>query len=325
MNQSDWANLLDRHGIAYATSGKNVGSGNIAINCPFCGDDPSHHLNIQPNTGWYFCFRNDQHKGRNPFFLVKELVGIAEARLFCHSEGDKGADDLSALLATLDGKKEALPPRKPLVLPGREYDPHTDQPFLKYLLSRGIPEEDVSDFVRENKLRICAEGAYEGRWIIPYLSMDGKNVLTFTGRAIYKTMDLRYKSPSNAEGTPPNQVVWLNASLNCDILNTLVLVEGPWDKLMASFYDQRWFGALSTNRVSDPQINQLLSLKREGGLKEIVLLLDKDQPDSRLLVQMGLQDKLGIPVKLASLRGKWKDAGEVPVRELLKRNWFKLE
>ncbi len=138
-------------------------------------------------------------------------------------------------------------------------------------------------------------------------------------------MDLRYKSPSNAEGLPPNQVVGLDASLNYDIVNILVLVEGPWDKLMGSFFDGRWFGCLSTNRVSESQLQQLWSLKRDGILKEIVLLLDRDQPDSRLLLQMKLQDALGIPVRLGSLKNDWKDAGEVPAKELMKRNWFYLE
>jgi hypothetical protein len=101
-------------------------------------------------------------------------------------------------------------------------------------------------------------------------------------------------------------------------------MEGPFDKIKASYYDRRWFGCLSTNRATQEQINVLQRMIQRGYLEEIILLMDRDQPDSRLLLQMKLQDCLGIPVKLAEIKGDYKDAGEVPAEKLMRRNWFEV-
>ena len=324
MDKAGWIALFDKHGIEYVLSGKNVGNGNIGIKCPFCTDDPSHHLNIEPTKGLFFCFRNESHSGRNPFRLVKELIGINEAKIFCQFEPQKTTDELDILLGNLNAPQAKIKSSGPIVLPGREYDYKTDKAFKNYMLSRGIDEKDLMEFINENSLKVCAEGYYQDRWIIPYQSIDGKETITFTGRAIYKNAFLRYLSPSNAEGLAPNRYVWLTIKHSSGNINhgTLILLEGPFDKLKASFYDGRWFGCLSTNRVSESQIIQLYQLKKEGLLKNIILLLDRDQIDKRLLLQMKLQDSLGIHVNLADINHHYKDAGEVPSNILIRRKWF---
>jgi len=327
MNKSDWITLFEKHGIDYVLSGKNVGSGNIGIKCPFCSDDPSHHLNIEPSKGMFFCFRDESHSGRYPFKLVKELIGANEARIFCQNEGQKTADELDTLLGNINAPQAKIHASGTIVVPGRDYDCRTDGAFRNYLLSRGIEKEDLLDFITENDLKVCGEGVYADRWIIPYQTMDGKKIITFTGRAIYKNAFLRYLSPSNEEGLAPNRYIWLTIKHCGGTINhgTLNLLEGPFDKVKAAFYDGRWFGCLSTNRVSDSQIQQLYNLKREGILKKIVLIMDKDQVDNRLLVQMRLQDSLGLPVLLGTINKQWKDAGEVPSVYLIKRKWFMIE
>ena len=46
-------NYLDDLGVDYISEGKNVSSGWIEINCPFCGQDPSKHLGINLETGLF--------------------------------------------------------------------------------------------------------------------------------------------------------------------------------------------------------------------------------------------------------------------------------
>ena len=55
LSQVDTKALLDDLGIDYKLSGKNVTSGWIEVNCPFCGD-PSYHLGISP-TNLFHCWR----------------------------------------------------------------------------------------------------------------------------------------------------------------------------------------------------------------------------------------------------------------------------
>lgn len=320
MDISRWQDFFDRQGVEYVTQGKNVGKGNIGIKCPFCGDDPSEHLNIDPVRGWFFCFRNEQHAGKNPYRLLKELVGEHEARLFCNEPSQKDEVDL---LALLEGTPSTISkPSLKIVVPGRNYIESMDHRFKNYLLKRGIPEKEITGFIQENRLQVCGEGRYKDRLVIPYYSFDGKTVLTFTARAIYPHMELRYLSPSNIEGLPPNQTVYLTINQSGDRIKSLVLMEGPFDKIKASYFDGRWFGCLSTNRATEEQVRYLWSIKKEGLLDNIILLMDKDQPDSRLLLQMKLQDALNIPVELAEIEGDYKDAGEIPAEKLMRRKWF---
>lgn len=322
MDISQWEDFFDRHGIEYVTQGKNVGKGNIGLKCPFCGDDPSEHLNIEPEKGWFFCFRNEQHAGKNPYRLLSVLVGPHEARLFLGTDLQKNEEDL---LLLLNGTPQpSIKRKKKCQLPGRLYIPSLDIRFKHYLVSRGILEKDVEDFITENQLRVCGEGKYRDRLIIPYLSYDGSEVETFTARAIYSLVGVRYLSPSNDECLAPNQTVWLTFNSGRYRIKSLILMEGPFDKIKASYYDRRWFGCLSTNRATQEQIDVLQRMIQRGYLEEIILLMDRDQPDSRLLLQMKLQDSLGIPVKLAEIKGDYKDAGEVPAEKLMRRNWFEV-
>ncbi len=322
MDISQWKDFFDRHGIEYVTQGKNVGKRNIGLKCPFCGDDPSEHLNIEPEKGWFFCFRNEQHAGKNPYRLLSVLVGPHEARLFLGTDLQKNEENL---LSLLNGTPQpSVKRKKKCQLPGRLYIPSLDIRFKHYLVSRGILEKDVEDFITENQLRVCGEGKYKDRIIIPYRSYDGKEIETFTARTLYSSVGLRYLSPSNDECLPPNQTVYLTINLGGCKIKSLILMEGPFDKIKAGYYDRRWFGCLSTNRATKEQIETLQETIRKNLLEEIVLLMDRDQPDSRLLLQMKLQDSLGIPVKLAEIKGDYKDAGEVPAEKLMRRKWFEV-
>src|SRR6185312_5603411 len=77
----DWEQFLDNHGIDYVTTGHNARRGNIGIACPWCGNDPSHHLGISTNGRGYHCWRNEAHSGKAPHRLVMALLGAKESAL----------------------------------------------------------------------------------------------------------------------------------------------------------------------------------------------------------------------------------------------------
>ena len=52
----DVISFLEEYNIDYTTSGKNVTSGWVEINCPFCGDDPSYHMGVNLSSGLYHCW-----------------------------------------------------------------------------------------------------------------------------------------------------------------------------------------------------------------------------------------------------------------------------
>ena len=73
----DWLNFLNRHGISYVDTGRNVRRNNISMPCVLCGDDPSENLGISlVGKGWS-CWRNKNHKGIHPHRLIIALLGCS--------------------------------------------------------------------------------------------------------------------------------------------------------------------------------------------------------------------------------------------------------
>jgi hypothetical protein len=193
---SQWKDFFDRHGIEYVTQGKNVGKEISGLNVLFVEMTRASISTSNRKKGG-FSFQNEQHAGKNPYRLLSVLVGPHEARLFLGTDLQKNEEDLLLLLTGTP--QPSIKRKKKCQLPGRLYIPSLDIRFKHYLVSRGILEKDVEDFITENQLRVCGEGKYRDRLIIPYLSYDGSEVETFTARAIYSLVGVRYLSPSNDE------------------------------------------------------------------------------------------------------------------------------
>src|SRR3990170_3506093 len=69
----DIESALKSKRILYLDSGSNVSRGNINICCPFCPDDPSYHLGINLETGYWGCWRDSGHRGVTLKRLFKAL------------------------------------------------------------------------------------------------------------------------------------------------------------------------------------------------------------------------------------------------------------
>ena len=77
----DWVEFLQKHNIEYVTQGSNVAHGNVNIKCPMCGPrDPSHHMGIAIDGAGWSCWRNPQHRGRSPVYLVALLAHVSVTR-----------------------------------------------------------------------------------------------------------------------------------------------------------------------------------------------------------------------------------------------------
>ena len=75
--------VCEEYSLEFVTNGPNVSRSAIGIACPFCGDDPSQHMNVTveegEKEGWWYCFRCQQG-GRTPHRLFMASLGWSFAK-----------------------------------------------------------------------------------------------------------------------------------------------------------------------------------------------------------------------------------------------------
>ena len=113
-------NIFRDHNLSYVTSGKNVTKNSIGIPCPFCGDDPSQHLNIAisgEKEGQWHCWRSEDHRGRSLVPLLCRLLGKRKAEVYkiIQQYHDQVAPDLS-----VGNNFDSLLTRSPAMICGRK-------------------------------------------------------------------------------------------------------------------------------------------------------------------------------------------------------------
>jgi hypothetical protein len=269
MRGLDWERLLNEHRVPFITFGPNVKRGELAIQCPFCGSaDPSKHMGLNLETGWYSCWRNrSQHSGKSPVRLVMRLLRVpyAKAREICGLGEDYiDPDGFDAMAARIMGRgaagDQAKSERRFLAM-DRDFLPITRRGRTSrcwdYLYDRGFDGasglgDDVDVLCDLYGLR-AGTGYWNNRIVIPYYQ-DGE-LMTWTGRAIgdstARYLDLQVdQSILAAKETLFNHDAILAGG------KALVLAEGPFDALKLDFYGRPWgvrAVALSTNSISDEQ------------------------------------------------------------------------
>jgi hypothetical protein len=228
----DWEAVLRAKNVPFVTHGKNVGRNNIAISCPFCGDDPSQHLNLSLDRSrpYFYCFRNASHRGRNPYPLLKKLFGEEEAKRIM--------------------KDEPFQPYTPPVpknvvrMPFRissigEVDRGKDlERILRYLVEvRKMTREDTAaELMSLYRLMLGKLGAWKDRVIIPFITSghEGSKALQVvgaTGRAMRDHQTPRYFT-IKGDGCPP----FLGTHLVSLCVERVFLCEGPFDMLKLSYW-----------------------------------------------------------------------------------------
>lgn len=243
----DWVSFLDANRIHYVTSGPNVSHGHVAVHCPFCGQaDPSQHMAISTSGGGWKCWRNVEHRGKAPAYLVASLLNITleRARDMVGGAVFIPEDFIGAVRDKIAPAAKVV--RKGLKMPS-EFVPIDDRyrcrNAVNYLMgdSRQFTRKQVMKFTDVYGLRFAIDGPYRGRIIFP-VYQDGE-LKTWTGRHIDPRVELRYKTLTSKEemvregdpiaaGPITDYLMWFDDLMeNVDRSDTLLLCEGPFDGL----------------------------------------------------------------------------------------------
>lgn len=261
----DWQRFVTEHSIRYVAHGPNVKRGNINIHCPFCGPaDPSEHLGLDLSSGRWGCWRNREHSGGSPTYLVSRLLGIsqdqAEAITGKPMVMQQGALSLARERLTKPKVETKFEPVKPDpdFLPITRREPGAR--FARYLERRGFHRDDVMRVIKEYRLKCSFTGEMKNRLIFPVFDQD-RNLMGYTGRAVGRAVK-RYNA------FPVGEQVKKQLHNQENVLRggrMLVLVEGPLDALKCDFYGKQVWGGVRFvdsmgTHVSDSQIVCLLRL-----------------------------------------------------------------
>lgn len=262
----NWVDFLQRNGIPFADSGKNVARGHVNIACPFCeaigNPDPSAHLGLRESDGAWGCLRDPRHRGKRPMRLIVALLHCSWAQAEAIVGDVPTESGFESLRQRLERESAPAGVSAPSVI---RWNPEMRKVmsrgprsiFHRYLKRRGFAEEDIAPLLRFYRLRGALSGRFKHRLCLPILTAEG--MVGWTGRAVLRGMEPRYlahpdsgvKSRLFNEGRVGRGGRWL------------VVVEGPLDCLKLDWYG-RGIGirsvALMGVSATEEQIGRLLHL-----------------------------------------------------------------
>lgn len=281
----DWSRILSRARVPFITSGANVKRGEFNIRCPLCGSaDPSYHMGLNPDNGYWACWRNVSHRGKNPIRLVMILLNVpyreaAEiAGLELSGESPVSLEGFgSKIRSFLGGKKSADEVAKQLAFPD-DFRPLASsglagRRFRAYLADvRGFLPDDVEQMSKQYDLQFAISGRQMNRIVFPFYRHGA--LMSWTGRAIGKST-VRYLDVELAAAVLPPKRMLYNYDQCSEGGDSLVLVEGPMDAIKLDFYGQRYgvrAVAMSTASLSEEQVWDLSELSSR--FNEIWVMVD---------------------------------------------------
>ena len=309
--------FLIGHGVHVVTSGANISSGSVGINCPFC-DDPSEHCNISvvhPKIGYWHCFKCKKGSRKlHPLFMQLFHWNYKQANDVIESNTPVApAGSFQALVNAIKNPVDLTEEAPPVLTMPDEFIPLTKKHyardhFLLYLRNRGFGRKDIPFIIRHYPLYFANQGPFAWRLIL--LLHFRQQLVNWTGRTITKTAKIRYKTMKRQEGgLPPSDFVFQYDDLSKIKGKTLVVTEGPLDALKVDFYGRPHVRATCafTNRVSPVQMTLLWHLAHQ--FEQIVILFDQATlgPAWEAAKQM---HHLPCPVLVGVLQGA-KDPGEL--------------
>jgi hypothetical protein len=326
----DWRGLLTEHGVRFVERGANVKRGEINIRCPFCGSaDPSFHMGLNLESGFWACWRNSMHRGKSPVRLLTRLLDLPywkARRLAGLEDREVDPDGFDAMASRLLGRDSGTQtehlPRRFLEHPD-DHVPILEAPgpYLDYV-------RRVRCFQRDGLERLGAEygvlaafrGEDRGRIILPYF-VDG-DLVAWTGRAITQA-EIRYKDLPLEECLVPIKQTLYNLDCRLDGGAALVVVEGPIDALKIDCFGRDHSVravALSTNSATDEQTYLIEDMAPE--FSHVFFMMDHAS-------SLSIVDSMRMRARMRSIRNAstievpygLKDAGEMTPRQV--RNWAK--
>ena len=260
---------LDSRGVDYKSSGKNVGSNDVNMDCLWCGEG-NHHLGINRVTGQLNCWVCEfLYEERRPTFLdlIMKVEGctfpIAKAILVEFSD-EYSEDDMPILIPAkqVDLPAEAESFDNPKTRNHRDY-------ALGYLKARGFGWPEIKKY----RLTFCPRGRYECRVMVPVYY--GGVLVTYLGRSYRNN-----KGENRYDNLPLGQSMMRHKELlyPIDLFkgDSLMLVEGVTDEWRLGDSSLATLG----NKLSPEQRGQIIQL----GLKSLTILYDYGSYESGLVI-----------------------------------------
>lgn len=324
----DWLTFLDQHRIEYTSAGSNMGRGHIAIRCPWCGDDPSHHLEVSLDKPVYKCWRNQtQHKG-NWTWLVKTLLGcsIADAQAIVGSKS-RHEGNLEDFVSKLFDPASVAPDKRRLKLLD-EFKPFVEgkpsaRPFIRYLDRRGFWLPEPEQLTARYGLRYTTRGPFSDRIIFPVI-YEGR-LIAWTARTIHN-LEPRYKAltidaeSAAKQGIAPalgpisHYLLWYDRLMKCNA-HTIILVEGPFDAMKVDLLGRAHGIRATCCFTAAPTDNQIMhSRTLFPRFKRRCLLLDRGAVGSTMHTIARLAT---LRVEALHLPEEFKDPGELQTTKQL--------
>lgn len=249
----DWKKFCNSKRIEFNETGSSAARGYINIHCPMCGDaDTSRHLGLHKRGNWT-CYRDPKgHRGKDPGIIIMRLLGCNydTARSYVSDEYVELSDFAEAGAEFMEiGKDEIQKNERVLKLPD-EFRPLISKQgrakmYWNYLVEeRGFRNTHIRALTKRYNVHYCDKGEWRGRIIFP-VQIDEK-LISWTGRTVYDTEKIRYKSLSHREGKlgekqPTGLISIRDLLFNFDTAikrryKVCVLVEGPLDAVNVDFF-----------------------------------------------------------------------------------------
>lgn len=296
----DIIGYLERAGVDFVRSGENVGSSDVAMECPFCGDDPSNHLTIHRSTGYLNCWRCNfedykmkSKKGWRPSFktLIKEIEDCTwgEAKQIYEEIGGDSPEGVPGRAIDRPTMVENCVFPSDII----SFDnPGAFAPFRDVLYGYLVKRNFTKYHIQKHKLHFGTQGQNFGRIIIPYF-LNGKMV-NWIGRRTSPKQKWRYFNCKLSEASVRLADILYGAeSFKGDVLR---LVEGAFDKMRIG--DSAL--ALSRSQFSAKQRN--IVLERGKYAKYISIVLDPEAEAKAITIAEELSIS-GKKIKIVILPG----------------------
>ena len=256
-------------------------------------------MGLSRSGGFWGCLRNSAHRGKDPAYLVQQLIhcSATEARRIVGGSATTAPtqDDLAAIAARMKSSSTGEPSHQDLRLlpefkPLLNASPFADQ-FLDYLLERGYRTAQIEWLAKNYKLHYALKGLWAYRIIIPVYTRYNE-LLTWTARTVrpdeqprYRTLQVKAKYPDDVVAKLPinNTVLGLPVLWAANNPRVLVLVEGPFDALKVTAFGHTlglYATCLFGLNVYPLQVAELQELSER--FERRYLLVDEDAELQRL-------------------------------------------
>lgn len=326
MRAFKWRGLLEEQRVPHIDRGPNVKRGELNIRCPFCGSaDPSFHMGLNLETGYWACWRNNNHRGKSPLRLIMALLQVPywKAREVAGLSADfvdpEGFTAIAARILGRDGlmTSEKAPPARFLDLPRDfEYIEQSGPGYRHFSYLRDARGFGTFTGQVARRYELCCGGdVWRDRVIFPYF-LDG-HLVTWTGRSI-NGHPIRYRDLEVNESLVAPKHTLYNHDVILQPALALVVVEGPMDTLKLDLFGKAYgvrAVGLSTNSMTDDQLFILTEVAEQ--FHRVIFMMDNASA-------LGIVDTMRMRAQVSHIKnstitpvpfGK-KDAGELKPAEV---------